>query len=503
MRSASLLAALLTAALLVAAGCGGDGAGDMGSGADVVPASAALFLSVNTDFDGDQWQAAEDLVAKFPGGRDALRSLPRRFEEDADVDFERDVKPAVGPEVDLVLLDFEDDEDAAVLLTQPADETKWRELLRKGDEPAVTEEIKGGWWAAAESQEVLDRFKDARGDDSLAESDAFEQAMEDLPDEALATAFVNGAALTAQLRQDSETTPEEREALECVLGGGDVPSLSFGLAAEDDGFRLSGAFPTGDREAPESGSAELAEELPAGALVFGSIRDLGRQLRDVLRCVTDANEEARTQLMQAELGLGLSFEEDILPLFDGETAYAVYPVSESGAGEASTPFGAPAVTLVTDVEDEARARAIADQITARASAFLDGVDVADADIAGIGAKRVTVPNQGALFYAVFDGKLVLTSTEEGLRGFREEGARLGDDEAYEGAREAAGAPDETAGFLYVNVGEFADLFLGAFMGLPGGPPPDTQETVEPLRSLFLWGEADEEMTTFEGFLEIE
>ncbi len=501
MRAVHLVTALIAASLVVAAGCGGDGAGDLASGADVVPSSAALFVSFDSDFDGDQWQAAENLVAKFPGGRDALRSLPREFGEE-DVDFERDVKPAVGPEVDLVLLDFEDDQEAAIVLTQPADEAKWRELLRKGDEPGVTEEIDGGWWAGAESQEVLDRFKDARDDDSLAESDAFEQAMDELPDEALATVFVNGAALTAQLRQDAETTPEERQALECVLGGGDVPSLTFGLAAEDDGFRLSGAYPTEDREAPESGSAELAGELPAGALLVGSVRDLGRQIRDVLRCATDANQEARMQLAQAELALGLSFEEDVLPLFDGETAYAVYRASESGAGQAPT-FGVPAVTVVTDVEDEARAREVVDQITARASAFMDGVEVADADVGGIDAKRVTVPNEGTLFYAVFDGKLVLTSTEEGLLGFREEGARLADDEAYKGARETAGAPDEAAGVLYANVADLADLVLGAFMGLPGGPPPDTQASLEPLRSLFLWAEADDDMTTFEGFLEIE
>ncbi|HWC32832.1 MAG TPA: DUF3352 domain-containing protein [Actinomycetota bacterium] len=504
MRPVHALAALVAASLVAAAGCGGDGAGDLASGAEVAPASAAFFLSFDSDFDSDQWQAAEDLAAKFPGGRDALRSLPNKLEGNEDVDFENDVKPALGPEVDVVLLDFEDEE-AAVALTQPADEAKWRELVGKGDEPSVTEEIDGGWWAAAESQEALDRFKDARSDDSLAESDAFEQAMGELGDEALATAFVNGAALTAQLRQDAETTPDERQALECVLGGGDVPSLAFGLAAEDDGFRLSGAFLTEGREAPESGPSDLAEELPAGALVFGSMHDLGRQVRDALRCVTDANDEARTQLMQAQLALGLSIEEDILPLFDGETAYAVYRQSESESQQGATPFGLTTITVVTDVEDEERAREVVDQIAVRASTFVDGVRVTDVDVGGIAAKRVTLPNEGGgtVLYAVFDGKLVLTSAEEGLLGFTEDGPRLSEDEAYEAARDAAGAPDEAAGVLYANVGEFADLFLEAFMGLPGGPPSDTREALDPVRSLFLWGEADDDVTTIEGFVHVE
>ena len=130
MRRTALAAAVF---LLAAAGCGG-GDGDLGSGADVAPRSTAVFVSIDTDFEGGQWQAAEDLIAKFPDGREALRDLPRELEQE-DVDFERDVKPAVGPEVDLVLLDLED-EDASVVLTQPAEEGKGRELVRKGDEPA-------------------------------------------------------------------------------------------------------------------------------------------------------------------------------------------------------------------------------------------------------------------------------------------------------------------------------------------------------------------------------
>jgi Protein of unknown function (DUF3352) len=497
-----VLAAAGAALLLAAAGCGG-GDGDVGSGADAAPRSTAVFVSIDTDFDGDEWQAAEDLVAKFPDGRDALRDLSREL-QDEDVNFERDVKPAVGPEVDLVLLDLED-EDAFVVLTQPDDEAKWRELVRKGDEPGVTEEIDGGWWAAAESQETLDRFKEARGEDSLASSDAFEDAMGELPEDAVAKAFMNGETLTAALRKDPETTPEERQMLECFLGEGEIPSMAFAVGAEDDGVRGSGAVLTERGDDVENGASRFADELPAEALFFWSARDIGRQVRDILRCASDADEEFARQLAQAELGLGLSLEEDILPLFDGETAYALYRPAESELAQDTGGVTFPTITIATEVEDEARAREVADRLAQRASMFVDGVEVADADVGGIAAKRVTLPDAGgaSVLYAVFDGKLVLTSTEAGLLAFREEGPRLSDDEAYQGARDAAGAPDEAAGFGYANVTALVDVFLSYVEGMPGGPPPDTREAVEPLRSLFLWTESGDGKATFEGFLRIE
>ena len=329
--------------------------------------------------------------------------------------------------------------------------------------------------------------------------------MGELPDDAVAKVFLNGEPLTTALRTDPETTPQERQMLECFLGEGEVPSMAFAVAAEDDGVRGSGAVLTERGDDVENGASRFADELPAEALFFWSARDIGGQVRDILRCASDADEEFARQLAQAELGLGLSIEEDILPLFEGETAYALYRPAESELAQDTGGITIPTITIATEVEDEARAREVADRLAQRASMFVEGVEVADVDVGGIAAKRVTLPDAGgtSVLYAVFDGKLVLTSTEAGLLAFREEGPRLSDDEAYQGARDAAGAPDEAAGFGYANVTALIDLFLGYVEGLPGGPAPDRREAVEPLPSLFLWTESGDGKATLEGFLRIE
>jgi hypothetical protein len=485
--------AVAFSALLV--GCGGGG-GDAATGAaEIVPASAAVFVSVDTDFEGEQWQRAEELVRRFPGGRDALRSLLRELESE-DVDFERDVKPAVGPEVGLVWLELADDA-AVVLLTQPRDEAKFQELVEGGDDPAVTAEF-DDWTAVAETQETLDRFGDERQGDSLADSDEFEEAMADLPEDAFATVYASGEALTSQIAANAQMTPEERAALDCFLPGDAAPALALAVSAEEDGVRLLAGAARSDEEAPERAGSELAEELPAGATSFVTMHGLGDVLRDRIRCIADANEEAARMLAQAELGLGVSLEEDVLPLFAGETVLASYPAGASGLTQ-DAGAGVPVAVVVTEVEDEARAREVADTIAARASAFAEGVDVQDVTIGAVDAKRVTMQDGTALFYAAFDGKLVLASTEGGIAALAGGAEAFADDERYGQAREAAGTPDETTGLVFLDLASLATEYSG--LGVP--LPPEVVQNLEPLRSFLLWGDVGEDRFALEAFLQID
>ena len=492
-RLISLVAAAAGASVLLVA-CGSDG-GDAGSdGAAIAPASASIFISIDTDFEGEQWQRAQDLLRRFPGGRDALRSLLRELDAEG-VDFERDVKPAVGPEVAVVWLDLEDD-DAVVVLTQPRDEAKFRELVARGDDPGVVGEAED-WMVVAETQEVLDRFQRERGDDSLAENDEFERATGDLPEEALATVYASGAALTQQVTEKPEMTPEERATLECFLEDGSVPPLGAALAAEDEGIRMTLAGPAGEG-APETGESGLADEIPAGATSFVSVHGLGDVLRERIRCVADANEEAANTIAQLELGLGVSLDEDVLPLFAGETVLAAYPGEAEGSGQAP---GArmPVGVVVTEVEDEARAREVADKIAARASAFVEGVDVQDVTVAGVEAKHVAIRGQTSLFYGVSEGKLVLASSEDALAAVVGDADAFGESEAFTSARETADVPDATSGLVFLALGDVVE----EYGGLGGVPPPEIEANLEALRSLLLWGAADDDGFSVEAFLQID
>src|SRR5439155_14160185 len=101
MRKSSALALALFAALaLLAAGCGGKKqAAGSGSAAPLVRADLLSFGGIDTDFGSSQWKQLDALAKKFPGRDQAIESLKKSIAGEG-VDFDKDVKPALGPELD-------------------------------------------------------------------------------------------------------------------------------------------------------------------------------------------------------------------------------------------------------------------------------------------------------------------------------------------------------------------------------------------------------------------
>src|SRR5437868_3540852 len=126
MRIRLSLASLLALVALLAVACGGGGGGASGTvpdGASIAPASAPVFVSITTDFTSDQWTKAQTLAAKFPSAPQLLAQLEKRLKQE-NVNFTRDVEPALGPEVDVVFLDFKNGGNDVVLMTKPREPAK-------------------------------------------------------------------------------------------------------------------------------------------------------------------------------------------------------------------------------------------------------------------------------------------------------------------------------------------------------------------------------------------
>src|SRR5919204_2201072 len=189
------LAPLLAGLALLAAGCGGGGGGNALPAADVVPASAPVLISLNTDFSSEQWRRGLALARRFPGADDLLR---RASVEAGNIDFQHDVKPALGPEVDVVWLDFANDGNDVVALTQPKDRQKFDALIAKGNtagpDQAVAERV-GDWTVVADARSKIDAYRRAAAGDKLSGVAEFKDAMSRLDDTAAVRAYVAGAAV--------------------------------------------------------------------------------------------------------------------------------------------------------------------------------------------------------------------------------------------------------------------------------------------------------------------
>lgn len=486
---------LLVVTALLSTACGGDDA--VGGAAEIVPADVAVFVSADTDFDGDQWQTAEELVRKFPDGPRALQQLLSELEEDENVSFEQDVKPALGPEVAVVVLEIPegDGEPPFVVLTQPEDEGKLRELLTRSEDPVVIDQV-AGWTIVSDSQASIDAFKSARGDGTLAGSEDYREATEGLDEEALGRVYVSGQAL----QEVAEREPDySAGTLKAMLPGGQFPSFALVLQARDDGVRLDGnarfageLVEGGFASAPYE--AKLPETVPAGVLFYLSFSDLEGQLSKLRDAFAGLEPDVERQLGQVEAMLGVSLEEDVAPLFANEGAFYV----RRGAL-------IPEVTLLLEVDDEARALETVDKLVEGLGRFAPVGTPRPVEIAGVQARELVLQDAPvALVYAAFDGKLVLTTSREGIAALREDGDRLAGEDAFEEAKERADVPEETSGFGYVNLQEIISLALGLGEAVAGAETPsELRPNLEPLRQLVFYQTAEGDRATFSAFLGID
>jgi hypothetical protein len=114
-RRLGLLVTVLAFAFAFAlAGCGGTTNPSSGA-ADIVPASVALYVAINSDLSSSQWQTVNELANKFPDKQKAVDSIKQQLQKKG-LDWERDLKPALGPEMDVVLLDFAHPGDTVALM---------------------------------------------------------------------------------------------------------------------------------------------------------------------------------------------------------------------------------------------------------------------------------------------------------------------------------------------------------------------------------------------------
>src|SRR5438067_5510286 len=224
---------LLAASCPLAAGCGSAWSQAAGA-ASIVPASVVAYVAIDSNPNSSEWQLADDLAGRFPAKQKAVASLERSFRSGTGFDFGRDVKPALGPEIDVVWLDLGNGGRDVVGLTQPADKAAFERVVKAANGDLVTDSV-DGWEVMSARQETIDAFKKlvAAGGATLDKDPGFKQAMGELPSDALVRAWLDGASATARLRA---SVPDGETDLFDKLGTLDWLSASLSTSAE--GVRL-------------------------------------------------------------------------------------------------------------------------------------------------------------------------------------------------------------------------------------------------------------------------
>jgi hypothetical protein len=467
------LAALLAGCVLAVTGCGGSDntAATGGEGAAaIVPKSAAVYVSVDTDLDSDQVNQLEELLANFPDREKLFDELQSGLAEE-NLDWETDVRPALGKTLDLAVLDFKRED--AVGILKPADEAKLKALLAKADDKPVTRTI-DGWTVIADDAATIDRFEEARADGSLEDNARFQEAMDELPDEALAKLYVNGAAATAAA-EDAGAASSSKNRLE---------AFAAALGAESSGLRLDGALKADlqdDLASIEPYEPKLLEAAPKGAYAFLSGNGQGK-VEESLRGVPGLFSQVREYL-----GIDAGA---LAGLFEGEFALWV-----------SKGIPIPEITFLSESKDGNASLAAVDRLVKLIAASGDA-ERRTTEVDGVHATQV-VAEGITITYAAFDGKVIVTTRPGAIADVRAGGDSLADDSTFQDAEKDADLGDSTFGFLYLDVPELVELVEG-YAALSGEDvPPEVTRNLEPLGTFLLQAGGEPEDLKLSAFLAID
>jgi hypothetical protein len=210
-----LLSAAVVLLVLVVAGCGGgdDSGSALDSALAYLPKNTAFAVALDTDVEGDQYGALGALLDKFPFGDQIKENLLQQLEQSSGgVRFNEDVKPVLGNPLVVGAADAEaitGESNAFVVAIKAKDKGALDDLIDKlkpgktGEASGATLYEDGDTFVAVEDDMVVfandesqlkSALERADGDDHFDE-DAFNEALDGLPDGALARLYTDIEAL--------------------------------------------------------------------------------------------------------------------------------------------------------------------------------------------------------------------------------------------------------------------------------------------------------------------
>ena len=247
---AAAAAALAAGVLLVAAGCGSSSAATGQSGGDaaaLVPPSALAFVSADANLDSTQWGTVKDLFGPI--------ELPKGL------DYQHDVKPALGDQLNVAVLGVDNGKPDAIAIVKPDDAAKLKKLATmfdQGGEHYTVQQI-ADWSVVADSAANFQAVRDASTGTSLADTEEFRQAVSGLGGSELAFAYANGA-IVQKLKSN----------LRSLVG---TPRwLAAHVVAGKNDVRLD-VHATGG-SAPKVYKPTLLQDVPSGAALAVSFKNV-------------------------------------------------------------------------------------------------------------------------------------------------------------------------------------------------------------------------------------
>jgi hypothetical protein len=417
-------------------------------------------VAIDSDLGSSQWQTVNELANKFPDKQKAIDSIKQQLSENG-LDWERDLEPALGPELNVVMLDLEHPEET-VALAQPKDEGAFERAVKKGNAADPSNKLVfkqfHGWTVISDKQAAIDAFIQASDSAkrTLSEDKTFSNAMAKAGD-GIFRAYVNGAQVMAAARKfmGPDAGPYFKKL-------GTLDWLLMTLRAKSDGIAWDTTVHGTPGKAFKNVAAHgtdgsLQKLVPKEALLYLAFHGSKGMLGGL-------GDNPILQQFGAK-GLDDAFRQ-LGTILEGENAFYV---RAAGAKDV------PEVTFIASPRGGVDGTAALDRILKRFAKELGGRPQRTT-IAGVSARAIGV-GPIAVRYANVKGKLIVTDLPSGIVFAQRGGKSLTHSQEYQDA--ASGVPASPQVVLYVDIHSTIPALrrLGNMQ-----IPADVARNLKPLRS---------------------
>jgi Protein of unknown function (DUF3352) len=324
-----------------------------------------------------------------------------------------------------------------------------------------------------------------------------------LPDVRLAELYLSRVGVSRMLAGRAGSATQ----LNTFVDYGATTGMAVSMRARDDGVdvdlvsdldpKLEQRSPTVFANLPRF-EPGLANEAGPDALGYIGVGDLGPTLTKSLETAGASAQglagSLRTLAQSLQQQAGVDPLKDLLPALDGEAALVAEPTG-----------GVPYASLIVDGVDEKKAgEALASLqqplLKAAATGGSQVPSFQSKEIDGVAVHSVQISPSVNLSYAIFDGKLVISTQPEGISQVRSSGDNLAGTGAYQTATDHL--PDSVSALVFLNLNEVLGLAQKA--GLAEDPLyASLSEDISHVQSLGLAVRGSNEQLRSELFLAID
>lgn len=332
------LATVLALAALLAAGCGG---GDSDSSLDTalsyLPKDAVFAVALDTDLDSDQYKALDALLDEFAFGDTVRNQIRQQLEQSTDGRFDEDLRPLLGNPLVVGAPSASGAATGPIAAIQVADEDKLDELveregvkeLREAAGATLYQEddtffaVEDDVIAFAPDQRQLTAAVERADGDGQLDEDTFNDALDGLPEDALARIYADVEAL---LEDDPDRAAELSVRWIAALRtlGATVTARKDRLDAD---FRLRTEGDLSDADLPIAPGEEAPPVISREGELGLGIRDLAHIVRFAEKAAQSIDPAGFGDYAQAkktiDKQLGVSLDDDLVGQLSGDLSASI------------------------------------------------------------------------------------------------------------------------------------------------------------------------------------